>query len=189
MLDLYFGFDNGIPKVPFRATFKNCTCCIIKPHVITDGNLGAILEQIATSNHFYVSAIAMFSVKLANAKEFLEVYNGVLPEYEVHFYVLRIIKIYIYIYNERPSWRRTTRVWLKRDSCGFDPPSRECIIIYSCFHFSALTSRQKSGVEFCTSRRIVLKNSEGRGKQSVLTPCSLPTLSRAGYSVKLIFIY
>lgn len=85
MLDLYFGFDNGIPNVPFRATLKNCTCCIIKPHVITDGNLGSILEQIATSNKFYVSAIAMFSVKLANAKEFLEVYDGVLPEYEVYY--------------------------------------------------------------------------------------------------------
>uniref|UniRef100_A0A2A4JZK6 DM10 domain-containing protein n=1 Tax=Heliothis virescens TaxID=7102 RepID=A0A2A4JZK6_HELVI len=82
MLDLFFGSDNGLQRVPFRATFKDCTCCIIKPHAIIDGNLGAILEHIATSGTFYISAMAMFSVKLANAEEFYEVYKGVLPTYE-----------------------------------------------------------------------------------------------------------
>ncbi|XP_046975377.1 nucleoside diphosphate kinase 7-like [Vanessa cardui] len=82
MLDLFFGYENGVPRVLFRATYKNCTCCVIKPHVIIEGNLGAILEQIATSKHFYISAIAMFSVKLVNAEEFFEVYKGVLPEFE-----------------------------------------------------------------------------------------------------------
>ncbi|XP_045778140.1 nucleoside diphosphate kinase 7-like [Maniola jurtina] len=82
MLDKFFGYENGIPRIAFRATFKNCTCCIIKPHVIIDGNVGAILEQIATSEKFYISAIAMFSVKLSNAQEFFEVYKEVLPEYE-----------------------------------------------------------------------------------------------------------
>ncbi|CAH2236306.1 jg10690 [Pararge aegeria aegeria] len=82
MLDKFFGYENGLPRIPFRATLKNCTCCIIKPHVMIDGNVGAILEQIATSSNFYISAIAMFSVKISNAKEFYEVYKGVLPEYE-----------------------------------------------------------------------------------------------------------
>ncbi|XP_045493772.1 nucleoside diphosphate kinase 7-like isoform X1 [Colias croceus] len=82
MLELFFGYDKGIPRVPFRATLKDCTCCIIKPHAVIDGNLGAILEQIATSGKFYIAAIAMFSVKLANAQEFYEIYKGVLPEYE-----------------------------------------------------------------------------------------------------------
>ncbi|XP_073957308.1 nucleoside diphosphate kinase homolog 7-like isoform X2 [Choristoneura fumiferana] len=82
ILEMFFGYENGIPMIPFRATFKNCTCCIIKPHAIIDGNLGAILEQIATSDKFYVSAMAMFSVKIHNAQEFFEVYKGVLQEYE-----------------------------------------------------------------------------------------------------------
>ncbi|XP_034834800.2 nucleoside diphosphate kinase homolog 7-like [Maniola hyperantus] len=82
MLDMFFGYEKGIPRIPFRATFKNCACCILKPHVIIDGNVGAILEQIATSEKFYISAIAMFSVKLSNAQEFFEVYKEVLPEYE-----------------------------------------------------------------------------------------------------------
>ncbi|XP_013134921.1 PREDICTED: nucleoside diphosphate kinase 7-like [Papilio polytes] len=82
MLDLYFGYEHGVPRVPYRATMTECTCCIIKPHAIIDGNVGSILEQISTSEGFYISAIAMFSVSLLNAKEFYEIYRGVLPEYE-----------------------------------------------------------------------------------------------------------
>ncbi|XP_059051178.1 nucleoside diphosphate kinase 7-like isoform X4 [Achroia grisella] len=82
MLELFFGYDKGIPRIPFRATFKDCTCCVIKPHAVIEGNVGSILEQISTSDKFYISAIAMFSVKLANTEEFYEIYKGVLPEYE-----------------------------------------------------------------------------------------------------------
>ncbi|CAH0592558.1 unnamed protein product [Chrysodeixis includens] len=82
MLELFFGYEKGQPRIPFRATFKDCTCCVIKPHAILDGNVGAIFEQISLSGKFYISATAMFSVKLANAEEFYEVYKGVLPEYE-----------------------------------------------------------------------------------------------------------
>lgn len=81
MLEMFFGKTNGIANVPFRATYKDCTCCIIKPHVIIEGNLGAILEHISTSN-FTITAMAMFTVKLKNSYEFYEIYKGVLPEYE-----------------------------------------------------------------------------------------------------------
>lgn len=83
MIDKFFGVENGNPKIPYRATFEDCTCCILKPHVLIDGNVGAILEHISTSGQFYISAIAMFTVSMSNAKEFYEVYKGVLPEYEV----------------------------------------------------------------------------------------------------------
>ncbi|XP_011558691.3 nucleoside diphosphate kinase 7 [Plutella xylostella] len=82
MIDEFFGVENGNPKIPYRATFEDCTCCILKPHVLIDGNVGAILEHISTSGQFYISAIAMFTVSMSNAKEFYEVYKGVLPEYE-----------------------------------------------------------------------------------------------------------
>ncbi|XP_072940655.1 nucleoside diphosphate kinase homolog 7-like isoform X2 [Epargyreus clarus] len=82
MLELFFGYENGLPRIQYRSTLKNCSCCVIKPHAIIDGNVGAILEQIATSDKFYISAIAMFSVNLANAEEFYEIYKGVVPEYE-----------------------------------------------------------------------------------------------------------
>lgn len=83
MLELFFGNTNGAPNVPLRATFKNCTCCVIKPHVLIEGNLGAILDHISASEKFNVTAMAMFSVKLQNAKEFYEIYKEVLPEYQV----------------------------------------------------------------------------------------------------------
>ncbi|XP_059051176.1 nucleoside diphosphate kinase 7-like isoform X3 [Achroia grisella] len=38
MLELFFGYDKGIPRIPFRATFKDCTCCVIKPHAVIEGN-------------------------------------------------------------------------------------------------------------------------------------------------------
>ncbi|XP_037298532.1 nucleoside diphosphate kinase 7 [Manduca sexta] len=82
MLELFFGYENGLPRIPFRATLKNCSCCVIKPHAVIEGNVGSILEQISTSGKFYISAMAMFSVKLANAEEFYEIYKGVLQEYE-----------------------------------------------------------------------------------------------------------
>ncbi|CAH0695238.1 unnamed protein product [Spodoptera exigua] len=83
MLELFFGYEKGhLPRVPYRATFENCTCCVIKPHAVLDGNVGAILEKITTSGKFTITAMAMFSVTLSNAAEFYEVYKGVLPEYE-----------------------------------------------------------------------------------------------------------
>lgn len=82
MLDLFFGYEKGIPRVPFRATLKNCTCCVIKPHAILDGNIGSIIEQISTCGKFFIAAIASFSLNLANAEEFYEIYEGVYGEYE-----------------------------------------------------------------------------------------------------------
>ncbi|KAJ8737614.1 hypothetical protein PYW08_000209 [Mythimna loreyi] len=82
-LDAFFGHDEkGKIRIPFKATFKNCTCCVIKPHAVTDGNLGNIIEHISTSDKFYVSAMAMFSLKLHDANEFYEIYYGILPLYE-----------------------------------------------------------------------------------------------------------
>lgn len=83
MIELYFGSKNGIPNVPLSATFKDCTCCVVKPHVVIEGNLGAILEHISKSGKFVVTAMAMFTVKVSNALEFYEIYKGVLSEYEV----------------------------------------------------------------------------------------------------------
>ncbi|KAJ8737613.1 hypothetical protein PYW08_000208 [Mythimna loreyi] len=82
ILDCFFGEKNGKRLVPLRATFKDCTCCVIKPHAIIDGNLGSIIEHITTSAGFYVSAMAMFTMGIPDAREFYEIYNGILPAYE-----------------------------------------------------------------------------------------------------------
>ncbi|XP_026319168.1 nucleoside diphosphate kinase 7-like [Hyposmocoma kahamanoa] len=82
MLHNFFGYENGIPILPYRATLKDCTCCIIKPHVLLDGNVGSIVEHIATSKNLYISAQGMFTFDINDAREFYEIYSGVVPEYE-----------------------------------------------------------------------------------------------------------
>ncbi|KAL7470335.1 hypothetical protein ACHAXS_012072 [Conticribra weissflogii] len=67
-------------KRPSTATFEECTCCAIKPHVIKEKLVGKVLKNLVT-NGFVVSAIQMFKMERAAAAEFLEVYDGVVPEY------------------------------------------------------------------------------------------------------------
>ncbi|KAL7550162.1 hypothetical protein ACHAWF_013403 [Thalassiosira exigua] len=62
------------------ATFEECTCCVIKPHARKERLVGAIFNDII-SRGFVVSAVAMFRLERAAAAEFLEVYDGVVPEY------------------------------------------------------------------------------------------------------------
>eukprot|EP00579_Thalassiosira_antarctica_P013846 CAMPEP_0201930054 /NCGR_PEP_ID=MMETSP0903-20130614/24346_1 /ASSEMBLY_ACC=CAM_ASM_000552 /TAXON_ID=420261 /ORGANISM="Thalassiosira antarctica, Strain CCMP982" /LENGTH=374 /DNA_ID=CAMNT_0048469017 /DNA_START=45 /DNA_END=1166 /DNA_ORIENTATION=+ len=62
------------------ATFEECSCCVIKPHAIKERSVGAIFNDII-SRGFVVSAVAMFCLERAAAAEFLEVYDGVVPEY------------------------------------------------------------------------------------------------------------
>jgi nucleoside-diphosphate kinase len=63
------------------ATFEECTCCVIKPSAITGRHVGCIIESIV-SRGFVVTAIQMFRLERAAAAEFLEVYDGVVPEYK-----------------------------------------------------------------------------------------------------------
>ncbi|CAG9312082.1 NME7_1 [Blepharisma stoltei] len=60
------------------ATYSNCTCCVIKPHALT--NAGRIIDMII-SEGFEISALQMFNLDKPNAEEFLDVYKGVLPEF------------------------------------------------------------------------------------------------------------
>lgn len=60
---------------------KNTTCCLIKPHSVLDGTVGAILNYI-DENGFKITAMEMFNLDVPTAEEFLEVYKGVVPEYQ-----------------------------------------------------------------------------------------------------------
>lgn len=59
---------------------NNCTCCVIKPHVLAQGNAGKILDTILVEG-FEISALQMFYLDRPTSEEFLEVYKGVLPEF------------------------------------------------------------------------------------------------------------
>ncbi|XP_020387258.2 nucleoside diphosphate kinase 7 [Rhincodon typus] len=58
----------------------DCTLCIIKPHAIAEGLAGKILDAIEERG-FKFTAFQLFKLDQANAEEFLEVYKGVVSEY------------------------------------------------------------------------------------------------------------
>jgi nucleoside-diphosphate kinase len=62
------------------ATFDSCTCCIIKPHAVKDRTCGNIIDMIIKAG-FEISAVETLFFDRSKAEEFLEVYNGVIPEY------------------------------------------------------------------------------------------------------------
>lgn len=79
--ELEFFFPSTIGHGPSNtAIFTDCTCCIIKPHAITAGLTGKILNSISAAG-FQISALQMFNLDRANAEEFYEVYKGVVTEY------------------------------------------------------------------------------------------------------------
>ena len=62
------------------AMFSNCTCCVIKPHIVASGQAGLIIDAILEEG-FEISAIQMFNMDKPTAEEFFEIYKGVLPEF------------------------------------------------------------------------------------------------------------
>ncbi|EAN77070.1 nucleoside diphosphate kinase, putative [Trypanosoma equiperdum] len=63
------------------AVMKNCSVCVIKPHAIMSGYQGAIIQRLIDEG-FHITALGMYSLTVADAEDFLEVYNGVVPEYQ-----------------------------------------------------------------------------------------------------------
>ena len=62
------------------AAFNNCTCCVIKPHIVQEGLAGQVIDMILQEG-FEISSMEMFILDKPTAEEFLEVYKGVLPEF------------------------------------------------------------------------------------------------------------
>lgn len=73
--DLFFSSELGT-----SAMFSNCTCCVIKPHIVTSGLAGQIIDTILEEG-FEISAMQMFNLDKPTAEEFFEIYKGVLPEF------------------------------------------------------------------------------------------------------------
>ncbi|XP_072589053.1 nucleoside diphosphate kinase homolog 7 isoform X3 [Vulpes vulpes] len=78
-MELFFP-SSGVCGPANTAKFTNCTCCIIKPHAISEGLLGKILMAIRDAG-FEISAMQMFNMDRVNVEEFYEVYKGVVSEY------------------------------------------------------------------------------------------------------------
>jgi len=58
----------------------NCTLCLIKPHAVEQGFAGHIIERILDEG-FEISAISSFFIDRANAEEFMDLYKGILPDF------------------------------------------------------------------------------------------------------------
>lgn len=65
------------------ATFDNCTCCVIKPHAVKAKFFGSIIDMIIAQG-YEISALKTLSFDRVQAAEFLEVYDGVIPDYQDH---------------------------------------------------------------------------------------------------------
>ncbi|KAF7711775.1 nucleoside diphosphate kinase 7 isoform X2 [Silurus meridionalis] len=79
--ELEFFFPSTTSHGPANtAKYQDCTCCIIKPHAVSEALTGKILSSIAEAG-FEISALQMFNMDRANTEEFLEVYKGVVTEY------------------------------------------------------------------------------------------------------------
>ncbi|KAL0212028.1 hypothetical protein RCL1_005654 [Eukaryota sp. TZLM3-RCL] len=63
------------------ATSSNCALLLIRPHVVKGNTLGNIIDAILSSG-FSVSCIGSINFTKSQACEFLEVYRGVLNEFE-----------------------------------------------------------------------------------------------------------
>lgn len=62
------------------ALLNNCTCCLLKPHVIHNRQVGKIIDMILAEG-FEISALEMFYIDKQTAEEFFEIYKGVFAEY------------------------------------------------------------------------------------------------------------
>lgn len=81
VLEYFFPPVVSQTRLRLTATLSNCTLCIIKPHALREGLLGAILVAIDEGG-FDVTALNMLIVQNINAAEFYEVYKGIVPEYK-----------------------------------------------------------------------------------------------------------
>jgi len=77
---IFFGGDSDSRVMKTTAVLNNCSLCIIKPHIVKDGQLGQVIDMILQAG-FEISACELFNLNRSTVEEFYSVYKGVLPEY------------------------------------------------------------------------------------------------------------
>ncbi|CAH2220402.1 nucleoside diphosphate kinase 7 isoform X2 [Pelobates cultripes] len=101
--ELEFFFPSSGGRGPKNtARFTDCTCCIIKPHAVSEGLTGKILNEILSAG-FDISAMQMFTMEKANAEEFFEIYKGVVAEYNGYLSDYPITEVCVQICNTHSS--------------------------------------------------------------------------------------
>jgi len=78
--EFFFGGEGKNKQMKTSAVLNNCSLCMIKPHIINNGQAGQVIDMILQAG-FEISAAEMFHLNRPQMEEFYEVYKGVLPEY------------------------------------------------------------------------------------------------------------
>lgn len=79
-IDFFFGGVGKNKPMKTSAVLNNCSLCIIKPHIIKNGQAGQVIDFIIQAG-YEISAAEMFYLSRPQIEEFYDVYKGVLPEY------------------------------------------------------------------------------------------------------------
>lgn len=78
--DLEFFFPKSDDRLKVQAKLHRTTLCIIKPHAVREGKIGAILKAIKDEG-FTVATMKMVHLDRKQCEEFFEIYKGVVGEY------------------------------------------------------------------------------------------------------------
>ncbi|EDQ86181.1 uncharacterized protein MONBRDRAFT_11267 [Monosiga brevicollis MX1] len=74
--DVFF----GPRRLPTTAVRSQSALCVVKPHAVQAGHLGAMIVDLKAAG-LDIAALHSFTLPRPAAEEFLEVYKGVMPEY------------------------------------------------------------------------------------------------------------
>lgn len=78
--DLDYFFPKINDRFSLTPKYNKSTLCLIKPHAIKEGKIGAILKYII-ENEYIVTAMKMFCLERKQCEDFYEIYKGVVGEY------------------------------------------------------------------------------------------------------------
>ena len=81
--ELAFGSSRPLSCWPTARYGPNSTCCLVRPHALMSNKLGEILSHIEATGTYEISAMGIFRLDMPTASEFMEVYEGVVPEFEL----------------------------------------------------------------------------------------------------------
>ena len=73
-------FFSSKQRLKNTAQLGNCTLGIVKPHALLEGLTGLIMRSIASAG-LKITAVQLHNMEAANAREFYEIYKGVVGEY------------------------------------------------------------------------------------------------------------
>lgn len=68
--------------LPTTAVLDNCSLCLVRPRMLREGCVGAILDAILSAG-FEISALKTLHLQMHDADEFFRVYKGVVRQYHV----------------------------------------------------------------------------------------------------------